>query len=500
MSKKIVFTGPPKVGKTTLRKIFFEGENPSKLLEYSLTPTHGQESILLNLKEKVGVFDLAGQENQRWYETEAKSVFFDTQIIIVVLDSSSPKEEIVKFTKKVLKLRDEITPSSFVYLLLHKIDLISKDKLKIIKDKVNDEFQDVNLLEIAYTSIMKYSFLPTFTLFTEILKLSLGIKKDENEKYSLKFLEYVVSILNIIDQNVVIPKEDIKRDLKLPDKIFNNFIEYLEKMEFLEASKLNKKPVISLTKAGKNYINEIVGKFSIESIQNFKNNIEESKFEEIPSFLGFLIADRNGRTISATEVYEGAFGLFLKYNDEVEKGNELDLIPMFISALEKFAEEINIMDLPGFKLEGSNLKIHTIKYDICTLCLFMRNDVNFNSVKKEVFAWFDNLMETYQDKLKQSIESGNMVYSSSLHSEAKKWLEQMNKNYDDLLINLKIYNFEHVKKLYQKLDELYLKIDFKYSMILEKLKKLKINLMESAMDNNFQSFKDIVKKIKELDS
>ncbi|MHA1560631.1 MAG: GTPase domain-containing protein, partial [Promethearchaeota archaeon] len=85
MSKKIVFTGPPKVGKTTLRKIFFEGENPSKLLEYSLTPTHGKESILLKLKENVGIFDLAGQENERWFETDEKSVFFDADIIIIVL-------------------------------------------------------------------------------------------------------------------------------------------------------------------------------------------------------------------------------------------------------------------------------------------------------------------------------------------------------------------------------------------------------------------------------
>ncbi len=36
-------------------------------------------------------------------------------------------------------------------------------------------------------------------------------------------------------------------------------------------------------------------------------------------------------------------------------------------------------------------------------------------------------------------------------------------------------------------------------MILEKLKKLKIDLMEASMDNNFQKVREIVKKIKELD-
>lgn len=499
MSKKIVFTGPPKVGKTTLRKIFFEGENPSKLLEYSLTPTHGKESILLKLKENVGIFDLAGQENQRWYETEAKSVFFDTQIIIIVLDTSSPKEEMVSFTKKVLTLKKEITPSSFVYLLIHKIDLISKDQLSYIKNKLNEEFSDEKLLKIAYTSIKKDSFLPTFTLFTEILKQSIGIEKDEDEKYSLKFLEYNVSILNIIDQNVVIPKEEIQRKLRLPEYIFNNFIEYLEKMEFLEVSTLNNRSVVSLTKTGKNYFDEIVGKFSIDALKNFKNIIETSKIEEIPPFLGFLIADRNGRTLTSTEVYDGAFGLFLRYENDLEKSNELDLIPMFISALEKFAEEINIKDLPGFKLEGSNLKIHTVKYEICTFCLFMRNDVNFDTVKDYIFDWFDNMMEKHKTKIEMSIQSGNMIYSNSLKDDTKKWLDKLTQKYDNLVINIEVYDFEQVKKIYQQLDDLYSKIDFKYSMILEKLKKLKIDLMEASMDNNFQKVREIVKKIKELD-
>jgi len=499
MSKKIIFTGPPQVGKTTLRKIFFEGDNPSKLLKYSLAPTHGKESILLKLKENVGVFDLAGQENQRWFETDAKSVFLDTQIIIIVLDISSPKEEMVSFTKKVLKLREEITSSSFIYLLLHKIDLVSKDKLNIIKDTFKDEFQDENLLKIAYTSIVKDSFLSTFTLFTEILKQSIGIDEGDEEKHSLKFLEYVLSILNIIEQNVVIPKEDIKMKMRLPDYVFNSFIEYLEKMEFLEVSLLNDKSVISLTKTGKNYLDDIVRKFSLDAVKNFKNIIDTPKIEEIPPFLGVLIADKNGRTLMAKEVYNGAFNLFLRYEDELEKRNELDLIPMFISALEKFAEEINIRDLPGFKLEGSNLKIHTIKYEICTFCLFMRTDVNFETVKDYVFDWFDNMMKIHKNNIEMSIKSGNMVYSNRLEDDTKKFLDKLAQKYNNLVLNLEVYDFGQVKKIYQKLDDLYSKIDFKYSMILEKLKKLKIDLMEAVLDNNFQKVRDIVKKIKELE-
>jgi predicted transcriptional regulator len=346
---------------------------------------------------------------------------------------------------------------------------------------------------------MKDSFLPTFTLFTEILKKSIGFEKDEDEKYSLKFLEYVVGILDIIEQNVVVTKEEIMRTLRLPEYIFNNFIEYLKKMEFLDVSALNNKSVVSLTKSGKNYFDEIVGKFSIDAIKNFKNKIGKPKIEEIPPFLGFLIADRNGRTLMSTEVYDGAFNLFLQFGNDIEKRNELDLIPMFISALEKFAEEINIRDLPGFKLEGSNLKIHTVKYEICTFCLFMRTDVNFETVKEYTLVWFDDLMEVHKSKIEMSIETGNMVYSQSLKEDTKNWLDKLTQKYNDMVINIEIYDFEQVKKLYQQLDDLYSKIDFKYSMTLKKLKKLKIDLMEASSDNNFLKIREIVKKIKELE-
>ncbi|MFX1594138.1 MAG: Rab family GTPase, partial [Promethearchaeota archaeon] len=82
MSKKIIFVGPPGAGKTTLRKIFFEGESSTKLLEYALEPTYGEESLILRLpglNQNVGIFDLAGQENERWLDTAEKSIFYGTK-------------------------------------------------------------------------------------------------------------------------------------------------------------------------------------------------------------------------------------------------------------------------------------------------------------------------------------------------------------------------------------------------------------------------------------
>lgn len=95
MGKKIIFVGPPGAGKTTLRKVFFEGESSSKLLDYALEPTHAKESVILQLSENVGVFDLAGQENTRWFETDDKEIFYDTKILIVVIDITTDHEKIL---------------------------------------------------------------------------------------------------------------------------------------------------------------------------------------------------------------------------------------------------------------------------------------------------------------------------------------------------------------------------------------------------------------------
>ncbi|MHA1369439.1 MAG: hypothetical protein ACTSRA_07000, partial [Promethearchaeota archaeon] len=75
MSKKIIFIGPPGAGKTTLRKIFFEYEFADKLLKHDLEPTYGLESIIVDYGEKIGVFDLAGQENEKWFGSEYEDIF-----------------------------------------------------------------------------------------------------------------------------------------------------------------------------------------------------------------------------------------------------------------------------------------------------------------------------------------------------------------------------------------------------------------------------------------
>ena len=81
MAQKIIFLGPRNAGKNSLRKIFFEGETPQYLLDNPLKPTQGIENTILDLGSKIGVFDLAGQQNKQWLDTEKDIVFNKADII-----------------------------------------------------------------------------------------------------------------------------------------------------------------------------------------------------------------------------------------------------------------------------------------------------------------------------------------------------------------------------------------------------------------------------------
>jgi GTPase SAR1 family protein len=497
MSKKIIFVGPPNAGKTTLRKIFFEGENRSKLLEFGLEPTHGQESIFLRLSEDIGIFDLAGQENVRWLETEEKSIFYETKILIVVIDITSPIEDILNFAEKIIEIRNDLTPSSFIYLLLHKKDLITRDKLTDIKIKITNWLRRESSIKIAFTSIKKSFFLETLSLFMDILKTCTS-KLVDIEIIDLNLLKNTIDLLYYIRQEIVISKTDLLKKLRITDEILNHIIEILENKNYIKISKAQELPLFSLTDKGKKYFEIILNNFSLEGFK-FETNYYETVLEkkEIPPFLGFMIADKDGKTLMTTEVYDGIFDKFFKSEDQ-EIQTDYELIPMFISALEKFSSEINIQNLSGFKLKGTNIKMLTYRYDLVTTTFFMNANTNVKSVKEEINDWFENLLNKNEKEFERSIYSGDISWLVQISNEGRKWLDELNQKYKKMAINLDIFDFRQATDLYEKLENISANINVKYSIFIQKTKNLKNNLLKAVYEEKFQDIRSIAKNIRDL--
>ena len=103
--KKIIFVGPPNTGKTTIKSVFFEMANPVKLLKNSLDPTRGVNSTVYSLFDlELGVFDLAGQENENWFKKD-RDVFNHTDLIICVLDINKYLKENLAFIDDLINMR-----------------------------------------------------------------------------------------------------------------------------------------------------------------------------------------------------------------------------------------------------------------------------------------------------------------------------------------------------------------------------------------------------------
>lgn len=239
--KKLVLVGPSGVGKTTLEKVYFEHMNPISLLKEPIQPSRGINSkIYSTSKTDLGVFDLAGQENEIWFSDRGKEVFSESNLIICVFDISNSLESIIKFIIDIYKLKKDLNlVSCNIVAFLHKIDLRSSSyvhrKLKIIQDFITIQHPQGKDFEIYQTSITKDNFYNTFCIISEILNLiikreNISIKGKEFQK-----LKNQLSILIKSDINIKHNVDDLARSLKINTEEVQFYIRELEKLGVVES-------------------------------------------------------------------------------------------------------------------------------------------------------------------------------------------------------------------------------------------------------------------------
>ena len=169
-SRKIIITGPPGSGKTTLKQVFFDMVNPSILINNPLDPTRGAETSVFDLfQQKIALYDLAGQENKDWLTNE-KEIFKFSDVIIMVFDLTTHIKDIIVFIKRSLEVYEEMRIKCPIIILLHKVDLIDRLYLHHKLDLLNNEIKDKAILDIKIhtTSITRKYFIETFQIFSDI--------------------------------------------------------------------------------------------------------------------------------------------------------------------------------------------------------------------------------------------------------------------------------------------------------------------------------------------
>lgn len=502
MSKKIIFIGPPGAGKTTLRKIFFEGENATKLLEYSLAPTRGQESIILKLREKIGIFDLAGQEINKWFEINNSSVFYNTKVVIVVIEANTTIEDIIKFLENVDNVRNKLSPFAKIYLLIHKIDLLNSKDLEKLEKQLKEEVKEVRLLKIVFTSIKKEFFIPTFSVFIEILENSL---KDESTFNKIDFdaLDYMIRVIYHIDKEVVVLNDDLIKKVNVPPQILNEILIKLLDNRDIRVSNLNGKITWKLTLKGRRRYNAIIKDFMLTNIKYLKEQstlLNKSKKLKIPPVLGFMISDKNGKILILIENEKDIIENFFKRNLEgkIEGDFSIELIPMFFSALEKFSSQFNFKDISKLNFEGMFINIQLFQFESFNITFFFNPDINLNPLKEEISMYFKEFFRIYHKELEIANKNFFINATPKLNKVLADWHQEINARCEKMLINLELFDFEKAKKIYADLDEIFDEMNLKHKLTVKKIKELKLNLIKAILNQDHHDINIIFQKIRDL--
>ena len=216
MATKITFIGKPEMGKTTLKKVIFEGEDPNELILFPLEATIGiKYSIHEFMNSKVSLIDAPGQSLQVILEDEQKQliVFGDSSAIIYVFDYPTwiaDSQDVLDDIKKIYEINKKHEFGAKIILFLHKVDLLIKKKigsmLALIKRQIIKQLALPEEIPIYFTSLHPNLIYTTFNAISNTISTfskDTTILKD-NIKKLLKDLSKTSCFVSNNDDNLVI--------------------------------------------------------------------------------------------------------------------------------------------------------------------------------------------------------------------------------------------------------------------------------------------------------
>jgi len=220
--QKILLLGRAGTGKSSMKKVIFEGKNPYKLLFTPLEPTMDLEpSIYSWLDVSLGVFDSSGQEIQSvLQEGQLQDTAFDNAaIVIYTIDISAwikDNSEIIPDIEKIKQILADKNNASKLIIFLNKIDLISSDQRDEILEPIKAEIEEKYDCLVFFTSIVPELIYQTYNTFSEILSYFSLVAKNLKSFLDRDFGAFTKTAAFISNFNKTIIAQTISQDFNLP--------------------------------------------------------------------------------------------------------------------------------------------------------------------------------------------------------------------------------------------------------------------------------------------
>lgn len=241
MQRKITIIGRANTGKTSIKRVFFEGVDSKEIILHTPEPTRGIDTnVYAWLDLEVGLFDTSGQELPFFLENnkEKDFAFNNANTVIYLMDYptwTQKSSEIMEEIEKLYNILNDQYLGTQLIIIFHKIDLINqkiKGDYQIFRDAIRSQLKTPEI-RIYFTSIHPELIMTLFNSFSDILSNMSGDSKKIKEIMDMNLKPFSKTISVITDKNDCVLTQSFTQDFDINlifsiQKKLNNFIQSMK--------------------------------------------------------------------------------------------------------------------------------------------------------------------------------------------------------------------------------------------------------------------------------
>jgi predicted transcriptional regulator len=405
---KVVLIGSKGVGKTTLKKVFFEEVDPEEILKNPLEPTYGIDISNYDFGNTIIVHDLAGQQLEDWLEHE-HSVFYQTDLLLLILDATISWGENEQLWLRVYRVAKKHSKQIFFGIYFHKIDLLTAPQYKTLEQNI----KTYPFLQLGFhtylTSIYQDYFKDTLISVLTLLKQTIFPKNAlyNSDIMKLSFLEQALKKTAIKFTDLNFPSNDCQ-------EIVADYIDDMEKSGYLIVDKeLNQ---IRITLKGRRLVEQYSSRIF--------NKLLEIQSEDSTPLLGFLLADKFGRQFF---MYENIHDFFKKMFIQLGENVDPAMITGFFYAAQSFGDQIDEKGVNSIEFRGRKVQILIIMEENLFGNFFLDKTVILGSGIKEILTSFlKTLNHQFSQDINHFLSCGDLKLFDKLKNEIQIQINELN--------------------------------------------------------------------------